>query len=153
MLKITDQYFWHVVFLVFFVILVVMGAIILDSESRMPLLELGFFDIAIITLASWRLVQFVANDNITKFFREQFYDLKKVGRGFSLQKPKTGPQRTIIDLITSPWNLGLWMTATVTFFYLLTPYALYPLLFIALSAVVGLLQLVTEMVERKIGDE
>ena len=146
MIKITNQYFWHLFFLLFFVVLIVMGVIILDTESRIPLSELGLFDMAVITLASWRLVRFVAYDNITKFFREQFYDLKKTGRSFSLTKPQTGPRRTIIDLIVSPWNLGLWMTASVTFFYLITPYALYPLLFLTLSALVALLQLVSDAI-------
>ena len=121
-----------------------MGVIILDTESRIPLSELSLFDFSIITLASWRLVRFVAYDNITKFFREQFYDLKNTGRSFSLIKPKTGPRRTLIDLVTSPWNLGLWMTALVTFFYLMTAYALYPLLFLALSSLVTFLQLITD---------
>jgi hypothetical protein len=146
MIKITDQYFWNLVFLVFFGAMVVMGVIILETESRIPLSELSFFDITIIILASWRLVYLIAYENITKFFREQFYDLKKTGRAFSLQKPKYGPRRTLVDLITSPSSLGLWMTASVTFFYLVTPYALYLFIFMALSAVVTLFQLGVEAI-------
>jgi len=118
-----------------------MGAIILETESRIPLSELGLFDMIIIVLASWRLMYLVAYENITKFFREQFYDLKKTGRKLTLEKPKNGPRRTLVDLITSPTSLGLWMTASVTFFYLITPYALYLFIFVALSALVTLFQL------------
>jgi len=147
MIKITDQYFWHLIFLVFFGVLVTMGTIILDTESRIPFAELSFLDIAIIVLASWRLVYFMAYDTMTKFFREQFYDLKKTGRKLTLEKPKNGPRRTLIDLITNPSSLGLWMTASVIFFYLITPYALYPLIFLAFSAVVTMIQLGIDAVD------
>jgi len=140
MIKITDQYFWNLIFLIFFIALVVMGSIILSTESRITFSELGIFDVLVITLASWRAVQFVAHDNVTKFIREQLYDLKKTRNKFTLEKPKNGPRRTLIDLITSSSSLGLWMTASVIFFYLITPYSIYPLTFMALSSVVTLLQ-------------
>ncbi len=142
MIKITDQYFWNVVFLFFFGFLVVMGVIILDTESRIPWADISLLDFALITLASWRLTHFFSSDNSTKFLREQLYDLKETSKSLALEKPKTGPRRTLIDLITSPWALGLWMTASVTFFYLITSYALYPVIILSLSALVSILQLV-----------
>ena len=142
MIKITDQYFWNLVFIFFFGFLVVMGIIILDTESRIPWTEIGFVDFALITLASWRLTHFFANDNSTRFLREQLYDLKETSKSLALEKPKTGPRRTLIDLITSPWAFGLWMTASVTFFYLITAYALYPVIILSVSAVVSILQII-----------
>ncbi len=142
MIKITDQYFWNVVFLFFFGFLIVMAIIILDTESRIPWAEITLFDFALITLASWRLTHFFSSDNSTKFLREQLYDLKATTKSYALEKPKTGPRRTLIDLITSPWALGLWMTACVTFIYLLTAFALYPVIILSLSAVVSILQIV-----------
>ena len=146
MLRVTDQYFWNFVFLVFFLILVVMGAIILETEARIPLAELGLVDYVLITLASWRLTRLFVYDAITKFFREQFWDLVKVGRGHQLQKPKIGPRRTIADLLDCPWCFGVWATASVTFFYLVTPYAVFPVVILALSGVATFLQLVTNLV-------
>jgi Protein of unknown function (DUF1360) len=140
MIKITDQYFWNVVFLFFFGFLVVMGIIILDTESRIPWADISLFDLVLITLASWRLMHFFSNDNSTKFLREQLYDLKATAKSFNLEKPKAGPRRTLIDLITSPWAFGLWMTSAVTFFYLLTAYALFPVIVLSISAVVAILQ-------------
>jgi hypothetical protein len=149
MIRITDQYFWNFVFSVFFGVLVIMGAIILQSESRIPFSELTLTDYVLITLASWRVVRLFVYDAITKFIREQFLDIAKVGRGYELVKPKTGPRRTLADLLSCPWCLGVWATATVTFFYLLTPYAIFPVVILALSAVATFLQLLSNMVGHK----
>lgn len=146
MIRITDQYFWNVVFGIFFVLLVVMGAIILETEARIPYTELTLVDFSLITLATWRLIRLFVYDPITKFLREQFYDLKKVGKGMVLEKPKFGPRRTIADLLSCPWCFGMWAAASVTFFYLLTPYAYYITIFLAISAVASFLQILTNMV-------
>lgn len=149
MLRITDQYFWNFVFTVFFLILVVMGAIILETEARIPLDTLSLVDYVLITLASWRLTRLFVYDIITRWFREQFWDVKKVGRGYQLEKPKVGPRRTIADLLDCPWCFGVWATATVTFFYLITPYAIFPVVLLALSAVATFLQILTNLVGNK----
>lgn len=149
MIRVSDQYFWNFVFFVFFLILVVMGAIILQTESRIALAELSVVDYVLITLATWRLVQLFVYDAVTKFFREQFWDVVKVGRGYRLEKPKTGPRRTIADLLSCPWSFGLGTGAVVVFFYLLTPYALFPVILLSLSAGATFLQLLSNMVGQK----
>lgn len=146
MIRITDQYFWNLVFTVFFVILVVMGAIILETEARIPLTDLELVDYVLITLATWRVVRLFVYDAVTKWFREQFFDVKKVGRKHELVKPKTGPRRTLADLLTCPWCFGVWAGAMMTFFYLITPYAVFPTILLALSAVASFLQLLSNMV-------
>lgn len=149
MLRITDQYFWNFVFSVFFLVLVVMGAIILQTESRIAWADLTLVDYTLITLASWRLTRLFVYDLITKFIREQFMEVKKVGKGWKLDKPKVGPRRTLADLFACPWCIGVWMTATVTFFYLLTEYAIFPTVILALSAVATFLQLISNLIGHK----
>jgi Protein of unknown function (DUF1360) len=149
MIRITDQYFWNFVFSIFFLALVAMAAIILESESRIRLNELVLADYVLITLASWRLTRLFVYDAITKFFREQFWDLKKVGKGFVLEKPKIGPRRTLADLLSCPWCFGVWATAMVTFLYLISSYMVYPVLILALSGVATFLQLLSNLVGHK----
>ena len=144
MFKITDQYFWNFVFLIFFFTLVVLGVIILDTESRLAWADITLFDVALVTLATWRLTRFIATDTTTKFFREQFYDLKRTARAISLERPLSGPRRTIVDLLTNHYNLGLFLAALVIFLYLLTPYAVYPVAFLALAGVVSIVEVVVE---------
>lgn len=145
-MRITDQYFWNVIFTIFFIVLVVLGAIILETESRIPIEELTLVDYVLITLATWRVIRLFVYDGVTKWFREQFWDVKKVGRKYELSKPKVGPRRTIADLLSCPWCFGIWAGAMVTFFYLITPYAVYPTIFLALSAVATFMQLLANFV-------
>jgi hypothetical protein len=57
MIKVTDQYFWNLVFLVFFLGLVVMGSIIIATESRIDLADLTVVDYVLLTLATWRVTR------------------------------------------------------------------------------------------------
>lgn len=141
MFRITDQYFWNFVFLVFFTGLLVMATIILKTEARMAYTDLTLFDIALISLASFRLTRLFVYDSVTRFFREQFYDVKMVRNKAVLVKPLVGPRRTLADLICCPWCFGTWATLCVAFFYLLTPWAYFPTLILALSSTATLLQL------------
>jgi hypothetical protein len=145
-MRITDQYFWNVVFLVFFSILVFLATVVLESLAYKPYEELMLVDFALITLASFRLVRMVIYDKIFAFFREQFYDVTEYKGNVVLVKPEHGPRRTLADLLSCPWCFGVWATAMVSFLYLLTPYAFYPVLLLALSAVVSMLQITSNLI-------
>ncbi|PJC56483.1 hypothetical protein CO026_00035 [Candidatus Kaiserbacteria bacterium CG_4_9_14_0_2_um_filter_41_32] len=146
MIRITDQYFWNFVFGMFFLVLIVMGTIILDTETRIPFSELTWVDFTLITLSTFRLTRLFMYDQITKWFRDQFYDLRKAENGYVLEKPTTGPRRTIADLFSCPWCLGMWMAAMVTFFYLITSWVYYLAIFLSASAVAALLQLISTFI-------
>ena len=146
MFRITDQYFWNFIFTLFFLCFVVMGMIVLSTESRIQPNELTWMDFALITLATFRLVRLVVYDSITKFFREQFWDVKESRIGLVLEKPASGPRRTLADLLSCPWCIGIWAGATVAFFYLWTPYAYFPVLFLAIAALATTLQLLANMI-------
>lgn len=150
MIRITDQYFWNFIFGLFFILMVVMGLIILDTEATRPVSELTLTDFVLLALAAHRFTRLFVYDAITKFFREQFYDAK-VARGgqVTLYKPESGPRRTMADLLSCPWCFGLWASATVTFFYLLTPFAYLPILILALASVASTLQLLTNLIGHK----
>ncbi len=146
MIRITDQYFWNVIFLAFFAMLVVLGAIILETEARIAFEKLTIVDFSLLALATWRLTQFVTVDHVTKWLREQFYDVKKVGKGYTLEKPKFGPRRAIADILTSPWVFGLAASAGLTFFYLSTVYAYYCVLLLAIAALGSFLQTLSALI-------
>jgi hypothetical protein len=145
-MRITDQYFWNVVFLVFFIGLAFMAAVILESMAWKPYSELVLLDYVLITLASFRIVRAVLYDKIFAFFREQFYDVVETKGKVTLVKPATGPRRTLADLLSCPWCFGVWSTAMVSFFYLFTPFAFYPILFLALSAAASFLQILSSLI-------
>jgi hypothetical protein len=149
MIRISDQYVWSFVFSVFFLILVVLGAIILETEARVLWNELTVFDYAIMTLATWRLTRLFVYDTITRFIREQFMDVVKAGRSYRLETPKRGPRRVLAELIQCPWCTGVWCALFVVFFYQITVYSVLPLTLLAIAAVASFLQLLANLVGHK----
>lgn len=145
-MRITDQYFWNVVFSLFFIGLIFIGTVILEGEAYKPFETLTVFDYVLMMLATFRLTRLFLYDNITAFFREQFYDVTEGRNGTTLVKPEFGPRRTIADLISCPWCFGLWASATVSFFYLLTPHAFYVIMLFAIGAVGSLFQVIANAI-------
>jgi len=143
-MRITGQYFWNFILGMFFLSLTIMGAIILETELRIPWQDLTVFDIALITLATWRLTRLITLDHHTKWFREQFWDIKKVGKGYTLEKPKHGARRAFADMFDSPWRSSLLVAGLVVFFFQITTYTYYVLFLVAVSGVASLLQLVAD---------
>lgn len=123
-----------------------MGTVILQTEAYKLPVDLTLTDFVLISLASFRIIRMVVYDKIFAFFREQFYDPTEYKGQVVLVKPEGGPRRTLADLLSCPWCFGVWATAMVTFFYLLTPYAFFPILFIALSAVASMLQITANLI-------
>lgn len=146
MIRITDQYFWNIIFTLFYLALLGMAVIILESEAHIAYENLTLLDITLIILATHRFTRLFVYDTMTKFFREQFYDAK-VGRGkkVTLYKPASGPRRTLSDLMNCPWCFGVWAGTLITFFYLLTPLAYFPILILAVASVATTLQLATNL--------
>lgn len=146
MFRITDQYFWNIVFTLFFIGLIVVAIIILDTEARLDYRELTLMDMTIMTLATWRVIRLFVCDTVTKWFREQFWNVNKVGKQLVLEKPASGPRRTIADLLSCPWCFGVWASAWVVLLYLSSEVAQYIILFLAISAVATFLQILANLV-------
>ena len=148
MLRITDQYFWQVVFGIFYLVLLVMGMIIIDTETRMPLSELGWFELALVALASWRVTLLFTHDEAMKWLREQFWNVKKVRGGVVLERPKSGPRRTLAELFSCDRCLMLWVTPLMLFYYLTSMSADFVVTFIALAGAISLLLRLTRTEEK-----
>lgn len=145
-MRITDQYFWNAIFLLFFLCIVFMASVILEGEAVRSPGTLGLLDYSIIIFASFRLVRAVVYDKLFAFFREQFYDVTEYKGSVVLVKPESGPRRTLVDLLTCPWCVSMWAVLVVSFFYMLTPYAAYPIMLLALSGIVSVLQITANMI-------
>jgi hypothetical protein len=145
-MRITDQYFWNVVFSLVFLAFLFMGTVILDGEAYKTYESLTTVDFALMVLATFRLTRLFVYDKITAFFREQFSDAVETKDGYTLVKPARGPRRTLADLLSCPWCFGMWAAGTVAFFYLLTPYAFFVVLILALGALGSLLQILANLI-------
>ncbi len=146
-MRITDQYIWNFVFTLFFLVLIFMATIILHNIGYKTPESLTILEVVLMMLATFRFTRLFVYDAITAFFREQFWDAEVLKNGsVVLVKPEHGPRRTLADLLSCQWCFGAWSGATVAFFYLLTPYAFFPVLILAISGVGTFMQLLANMV-------
>ncbi len=146
-MRISDQYIWNFLFSVLFVSLVFSGMVILRSSAARPMTEPSMMEFLILSLATFRLTRLMVYDKIMAFFREQFWDVVETARGKRvLEKPQKGPRRTMADLLSCPWCIGMWAGATVVFFYYLTELAWFPILFLAVAGMGSFFQLLSNMV-------
>lgn len=141
-----DQYFWNAVIGVLYISLVVYGVVVLDARAYLGFALLDVADIALISLASFRLTRLFVYDHATKFVREFFYDSGYIHGEQVLTKPPRGLRRTLADLFSCPWCFGVWAATGVTFAYLATPYAYVPVVIFSVAGVATLLQLVANLI-------
>ncbi len=141
MIRISDQYFWNLIFSFLFLCFAVSAAIIIDSEAAISLKDLTFMEFLILSLATLRLTRLFVYDKITAFFREQFWDVVETKTKRTLEKPLRGPRRTMADLLSCPWCCGVWSGAVVVFAYYAIPATWYFILFLAIAGAGTLLQI------------
>lgn len=146
-MRITEQYFWSIIFSIFFLALIVPAIIIIESEMAVrSFAEFTIIEYILLTLASWRLMRLVTTDSITKWFREQFWDAKTMKGGVMLLKPESGPRRILAELFSCHWCFGVWAAAITVFAYMICAWAVYPVTFLAIAGALSLLQI---LVDRK----
>lgn len=146
MIRTIDQYIWNIIFLAFFLLLVIFAMNVLEDRGYVRYYMLGVFDIALLSLATFRLTRLFVYDTIMKFFREMFWNAEQMNGEVIFTKPVRGPRRTLADLTSCLWCMGMWNAATLTFFYLLTPWAYVPMVILAVAGLGSFFQLVANMV-------
>lgn len=126
--------FWNIWFTVFFLFLAILLTAWLDTLQKLPS-DIRFFDSLLIALAVFRLTRLTVYDAITSYIREWF--------SHSGENTCCG---TIHVLITCPWCIGLWYALLVTFFFFATPYAWFPIFFLAVAGSATFLQLLANLI-------
>lgn len=148
----NNQAFWYFAYVVFFVAVIIVSAIILVRVNDGLPSGIGGFDFILITLATFRLTRLFVYDKVSKFFRDWFLDetdLIDTESGEVLvvrTKPTDGPRRTAIELLECPWCVGVWFAVLVAFFYYLTPNAWYFILILAVAGVSSVVQIFANMI-------
>jgi hypothetical protein len=127
-------HFWSIVLSIFFAALLAGGIWYLTMIGAFYR-NLGFADLLLMSLAVWRLIRLFTYDAITKFIRDWFVDAR----------PET-LRGSIHTLLTCPWCIGLWFSATVVFFYYATPYTWPVVLVLAIAALGSFLQILSNLI-------
>jgi hypothetical protein len=123
-----DQYFWHFIYSVLFIVLVGLALSYLKENGAWPR-KIPTFDFILLSLATFRLIRLFTYDLVTNFIRDHF------------KQYEGGPGRVMWHLLDCPWCSGVWFALAVTFFYFATPLAWYPILILAVAGVATFIQI------------
>ncbi|HYF12843.1 MAG TPA: DUF1360 domain-containing protein [Candidatus Paceibacterota bacterium] len=145
-----DQNFWNVVFSVFFLLVLVFALWSLYRARGSFPTFIPVFDAVMLSFASFRITRLIVYDKITRFFRELFVHRREVvhdGKTYVELTPyENGVLHTMNDLLQCPWCIGLWAGLIATYAYFMFPWAWFVLLFLALSGLGSLLQLIGNLI-------
>lgn len=141
----SDQNFWNITFTLLFLVLCINAGVILFVLGIVPTYIVPF-DFLLLSLATFRLTRLVVYDKIMEWARDLFLVVRVENGEYVRTKPSMGPRRTIADLMSCPWCIGIWFALFTTFFYFLTPLAWYPILFLAVGGVASLFQVTANII-------
>ncbi len=148
----TDQPFWNFFFSAFFAILLAFSIIYFCKiYGRVPWGRVPPLDMLLMALAVFRITRLFVYDRITQFLRDMFLRTRVIkdehGRVVVERSLyKTGPLRTIHDLLGCPWCVGVWASLAVVFSYFVFSFAWYVIFFLAIAALGSFLQILANMV-------
>ncbi|QSH39545.1 DUF1360 domain-containing protein [Candidatus Kaiserbacteria bacterium] len=142
-----DQAVWNALFSLLFLLLLISAFWGLTNglDSFKWLYVLDSMDIAILALATFRIVRLVTFDKIFTFVRNIFMDLQEDG---SYEKPERGIRRTVAELIECIWCTGLWAALPIVTLYFIADIGRFFVLVLAVAALGSFLQLFSQMVGR-----
>lgn len=109
------------------------------------LYRLGFLDLVIIGMASFRLTRLFTLDKIFSFARAWFFDTNEHG---GMVKPGTGIRRIAAELIECPWCTGLWSGLLSITMYLSGPYLRFLVWLLAVAGVGAIFYVLSNMFAR-----
>lgn len=135
-----DQAAWNALAMLAFIIAFLGTVLIVGPWQLRELYRFDFFDLAIVALATLRVIRLVTFDKIFSFVREWFLDHKDG----TWHKPAGGFRRLMAELIECIWCTGLWAALAVTALYLLFPLGRFFVLVLAVAALGTLLQNVSK---------
>ncbi len=128
-----EQYFWNAVFMLLFIALLIFFGVRIGEKVGFPH-SIPLFDFLLISLGVFRLIRLFAYDKITQFIRDFFGSWK------------TGPFKTISELMGCPWCLGIWAALGLVFLYYITPFGWYLILVLGISGSASFFQVLSNMV-------
>ena len=111
----------------------VLAGLVWLVDERFPT-EISTFDFILLSLATFRLIRLFVYDKVSLFVREYFAD------------EKSGPKKTIGDLLGCPWCFGVWAGTLLVFFYYVMPMAWFVILILAVSGVASFIQILINMI-------
>jgi len=115
-----EKYLWHFLTSTLYIFLLLLSILFFYIKGKIPT-EISVFDFLILGLATFRLTYLFVNDAVMDFLRDYFGKFER------------GVGKSISELITCPWCVGIWIALLVGFLYFLSPLAWFFFFILALA--------------------
>lgn len=139
-----EHRFWNALALLFFVGLSAIAFWAIFSFADIDVDRLGFLDLALVGLATFRLIHLITYDRILDFARVAVMDRD----GSRLKAAERGWRRVVCELMQCLWCTGMWSAVVVVTAYSLGAGGRLAILILAVAGLGSLLQVVSKAISR-----
>jgi hypothetical protein len=140
-----DQRWWSLVALATFVVLCAISFALVSQYADIAPADLGFFDLAVLGLATLRLVHLLTYDKIFQIVRDPFMDAK----GGRLRKAERGWRRLMCEFLSCLWCTGMWSAVFAVTIYFLGQWGRYAVILFAVAGLGSLLQVISKSIANR----
>ena len=140
-----EQHIWSSAAIVCFSALCIAAVFVLEHFRSLPA-ELEFIDLALLGLATLRVIHLLTYDKMFGPIRESFMD----GSGPTLRKAARGWRRLVCELLECLWCTGMWSSVLVLTAYLVSPISRFFVIVLAVAGLGSLLQVLSKGIAARI---
>jgi hypothetical protein len=137
-----EQHFWSAVALLLFAVLCAFCFWLIAEYGAFDPATIGILDVALMGLATFRLLHLITYDKIFDIVRAAFMDQE----GARLKKAERGWRRLVCEFLQCLWCTGMWSGLIVVTIYYLGAWGRFAALVLAVAGLASLLQLVAKAV-------
>ena len=135
-----EQNFWSVIALVVFVVLCAISFVLIARCRTIEPADLGFFDLAVLGLGTFRLVHLLTYDKSFEVVRQLFMDAK----GGRLEAASRGWRRLVCEFLQCIWCTGMWSGLFAVTIYFLGMWGQLTVIVLAVAGLGSLFQVISK---------
>lgn len=135
-----EQYFWNGVAIAVFALLCALSVLLVGRYGAVDPASLGFYDLVLMGLATFRLIHLLTYDRIFDVVRAAFMDQQ----GARLKNAERGWRRLVCEFLQCIWCTGMWSALIVATVYFLGGWGFFAVIVMAIAGLGSLLQIVSK---------
>ena len=140
-----DQRSWNAVALAVFVGLAALSVVLVNRYADIQPSQLGFFDLTVLGLGTFRLVHLLTFDKIFEPIRSAFM----VGSSGKLAKAPSGWRRLMCEFLECIWCTGMWSGLFAVTVYFLGSWGRFAVVVFAVAGLGSLFQVLSKMMAER----
>jgi hypothetical protein len=134
------RHFWNGIALILFVLFGALSVVVIARFGTTGFSTLGFFDLTLLGLATFRLIHLLTYDKMFAAVRVSFMDR----RGKTLRKAARGWRRLMCELLECLWCTGMWSSLFAVTVYCLGSWGRLAIIVLAVAGLGSLFQIASK---------